>query len=237
MTATDGQLHARSEREGIPLGDLLYRQAIHLSQNHSDAEELVQETVMRAYGRCYSFRSDTNLNGWLFGILIDAVIKGHRRMRRQPVHYSTEQYLTEAKVRSAASTLHSADDHVLAVLPDNDIKAVVQALPEQFREAVYYADMEGLRHNEIAVLMNTPRGTVMSRLHRGRRQLRTLLGPQSTRLVPSNSPRLRDPMSEVQRDPPRSFAASMRTDPLDAQRIPIGMPETQLNTHRHRKDS
>ena len=96
------------------------------------------------------------------------------------MQYSTEhltdQYLTEANARSAASALRSAEDHALDLLPDNDIKAAMQALPAQFREVVYYADVEGFRYKEIAALTNTPRGTVMSRLHRGRRQLRTLLG-------------------------------------------------------------
>lgn len=96
------------------------------------------------------------------------------------MHCSTEHvtdpYLTEASARTAASALRSAEDHALALLPDDDVKAAMHALPGQFREAVYYADVEGLRYDEIAALMNTPRGTVMSRLHRGRRQLRTLLG-------------------------------------------------------------
>jgi RNA polymerase sigma-70 factor (ECF subfamily) len=96
------------------------------------------------------------------------------------VHYPTDQisdqYLTEANARSVASALHSAEDRALALLPNDHIKAAMQALPRQFREAVYYADVEGLRYSEIAARMNTPRGTVMSRLHRGRGQLRTMLG-------------------------------------------------------------
>lgn len=135
---------------------------------------------MRAYGHFDSFRSDTNLKAWLLRILTNTYINGYRKKRRQPVHYSTEHvtdlYLTEANGRSDATAMHSAEDHALDLLPDNDIKAAMQALPAIFREAVYYADVEGLRYDEIAALMNTPRGTVMSRLHRGRRQLRTLLG-------------------------------------------------------------
>jgi RNA polymerase sigma-70 factor, ECF subfamily len=180
MTMTATQLHARFERDVIPLRNLLYRQAFRISQNHADAEDLVQETMMKAYARFDSFQSDTNLEGWLLRILTNAFINGYRKKRRQPVHYSTDQltdqYLTQANARSAASALHSAEDHVLAALPDNDIKGAMLALPGQFREAVYYADIEGLRYDEIAALMNTPRGTVMSRLHRGRRQLRALLG-------------------------------------------------------------
>jgi RNA polymerase sigma-70 factor (ECF subfamily) len=151
-----------------------------MSQNHADAEGLVQETVMKAYARFDSFRADSNLKAWLLRILTNTYINGYRQKRRQPLQRSTEhvtdQCLTEASARSAASALHSAEDHALALLPDDDIKAAMQSLPAQFREAVYYADIEGLRYDEIAALMNTPRGTVMSRLHRGRRQLRTLLG-------------------------------------------------------------
>jgi RNA polymerase sigma-70 factor (ECF subfamily) len=176
----DTKLQTRFEHEVVPLCPLLYRQAFRMSKNHADAEDLVQETLMRAYTHFDSFRSDTNLKAWLLRILTNTYINGYRRKRRQPLHYSTEdltdQDLTAANVRSSASALCSAEDHVLALLPDNDIKAAMQALPVQFRDAVYYADVEGLRYDEIAALMNTPRGTVMSRLHRGRRQLRTLLG-------------------------------------------------------------
>jgi RNA polymerase sigma-70 factor (ECF subfamily) len=188
----DTQLRARFEREVVPLRNVLYRQAFRMSQNHADAEDLVQETVMRAYARFDSFRSGTNLKAWLLRILTNTYINVYRQKQRQPLHYSTEyltdQDLTEANARSAASALDSAEDNVLASLPDNDIKAAMQALPVQFREAVYYADVEGLRYDEIAALMNTPRGTVMSRLHRGRRQLRTLLGSAVGHIGPDALP-------------------------------------------------
>jgi RNA polymerase sigma-70 factor (ECF subfamily) len=178
--SVDAGVTARFEREVVPLRDLLYRHAFRMSHNHADAEDLVQETVMKAYTHFDSFRSGTNLNAWLLRILTNTYINGYRQKRRRPVQYSTEhlpdQYLTEASARSAASALRSAEDHALDLLPDNDIKAAMQALPRQFREVVYYADVEGLRYKEIAALTNTPHGTVMSRLHRGRQRLRTLLG-------------------------------------------------------------
>jgi RNA polymerase sigma-70 factor, ECF subfamily len=178
--SVDAELSARFEREVVPLRDLLYRHAFRMSHNHADAEDLVQETVMKAYAHFDSFRSGTNLNAWLHRILTNTYINSYRKKRRQPTQYSaedlTDQYLTEANARSAASELRSAEDHALDLLPDNDIKAAMQALPGQFREVVYYADVEGFRYKEIAALTNTPQGTVMSRLHRGRKQLRMLLG-------------------------------------------------------------
>jgi RNA polymerase sigma-70 factor, ECF subfamily len=188
----DAQLRARFEGEVIPLRNLLYRHAFRMSENHADAEDLVQETMMRAYSHFDSFRSGSNVTAWLLRILTNSFINGYRKRRRQPLHYSTEeitdQYLTEASARSAASALHSAEDHALELLPDNDIKTAMQALPGQFREAVYYADVEGLRYDEIAALMNTPRGTVMSRLHRGRRQLRTMLASPAGDVDPDALP-------------------------------------------------
>jgi RNA polymerase sigma-70 factor (ECF subfamily) len=178
--SVDAELSARFEREVVPLRDLLYRHAFRMSHNHADAEDLVQETVMRAYAGFGSFRSDTNLKAWLLRILTNTYINGYRKKRRQPTQYSseglTDQYLTEANARSAASALRSAEDYALDLLPDNDIKAAMQALPGKFREVVYYADVAGFRYKEIATLTNIPHGTVMSRLHRGRRQLRMLLG-------------------------------------------------------------
>jgi len=170
----------------------LYRHAFRMSHHHADAEDLVQETVMRAYAGFGSFRSGTNLNAWLFRILTNTYINSYRKKRRQHTQYSTEsltdQYLTEANARSAASELRSAEDHALDLLPDNDIKAAMQALPRQFREVVYLADVEGFRYKEIAALTNTPHGTVMSRLHRGRRQLRMLLGGDVGQVGPHELP-------------------------------------------------
>ena len=138
--SVDAELSARFEREVVPLRDLLYRHAFRMSHNHADAEDLVQETVMRAYAHFDSFRSGTKLNAWLLRILTNTYINGYRQKRRRPMQYSTEhltdQCLTEANARSAASALRSAEDHALDLLPDNDIKAAMQALPAQFRSRV-----------------------------------------------------------------------------------------------------
>src|SRR4029077_13651010 len=176
----DSELSARFEREVVPLHDSLYRQARRMSRNHADAEDLLQETMMRAYAGFESFRSGSNVKAWVFRILTNTYINGYRRERRQPVQCSTdqvtEQSLAAAYARSTPGQ-RSAEDHVLDSLPDKDIEAVMQTLPPQFREVVYYVDVEGFRYQEIAAMMKTPRGTVMSRLHRGRQRLRVALAP------------------------------------------------------------
>ena len=176
----DSELSARFEREVFPLHASLYRHACRVSRNHADAEDLLQETMMRAYVGFESFRAGSNLKAWLFRILTNTYINGYRRDRRQPVQCSTEQ-VTEQSLAAAyarfTTAQRSAEDHVLDSLPDKDIEAAMQALPPQFREVVYYADVEGFRYQEIAAMMNTPRGTVMSRLARGRQRLRVALAP------------------------------------------------------------
>ena len=176
----EAELSAWFEREAVPLRDVLYRKAFRMSRNHSDAEDLVQETMMKAYAGFHSFRRDTNMQAWLLRILINGYISDYRKKRRQPLQYSTEeiteQRLADIYARSAPAGLRSAEDQALDSLPDNDIKSAMQALPQQFRDVIYYADVEGLRYQEIAVITNTPTGTVASQLHRGRRQLRMLLG-------------------------------------------------------------
>jgi RNA polymerase sigma-70 factor (ECF subfamily) len=167
------------ERDVVPMREQLYRRAYRLSQNREDAEDLVQETMMRAYAAFHTFKGGTNLNAWMFRILTNTFINTYRKKKRQPVQCSTEeitdQGLAKAYAHSVPTGMRSSEDQALDLLPNNDIKAAMADLPQQFRDVVYYADVEGLRYTEIAAIMNTPKGTVVSRLARGRQRLRGLL--------------------------------------------------------------
>ena len=164
----------------MPYMDALYSAALRMTRNPSDAEDLVQETYLRAYRGFPGFQDGTNLKAWLYKILTNTFINIYRAKKRRPEQVDlddTEDFYLYRKLGGleAVESQRTPETEVLDQMPEAVVKDALEALPEQFRMAVLLADVEGFSYKEIAEITDVPIGTVMSRLHRGRKQLQARL--------------------------------------------------------------
>ena len=167
------KLSERFEAEALPLLPGMYSAAFRLTRNATDAEDLLQETFLRAYRGFHQFEQGTNLKAWLYRILTNTFINSYRKKQREPQTISedeVEDWYLYSKM-SEEGLEPSAEATVLEALPDEDVQEALSSLPDQFRVAVLLADVEGFSYKEIAEITGVPIGTVMSRLHRGRKAL------------------------------------------------------------------
>ena len=167
------------EEQALPFMDQLYAAAMRMTRNPADAADLVQETFVKAFQAFGQFQQGTNLKAWLYRIQTNTFINNYRKNQRNP-YQGTIDDLEDWQLGGAESvtqslSTRSAEAEAIDHLPDSAVKDALQAIPEDFRLAVYFADVEGFSYQEIADIMKTPVGTVMSRLHRGRRMLRESL--------------------------------------------------------------
>ena len=177
-TETVAERDERFSSEALQYLDQLYAAALRMTRNPADAEDVVQETYAKAYASFHQFTPGTNLKAWLYRILTNTYINSYRKKQRQPQLSDGENIedwqLARAESHTSAG-LKSAETVALEHLPDSDVKDALQQLAPDFRLAVFLADVEGFSYKEIAEIMGTPIGTVMSRLNRGRTQMRNLL--------------------------------------------------------------
>jgi RNA polymerase sigma-70 factor (ECF subfamily) len=166
----------RFESEALPFLDGMFGAAMRLTRNPADAEDLLQETFLRAFAAYDSFEPGTNLKAWLYRILMNTYISSYRKQKRSPQTVSSDELEDFSLYRQIIEDGgRTPEAEVLATIPDEEVKSALDELPEQFRVAVLLADVEGFSYKEIADITDTSIGTVMSRLHRGRKALQKAL--------------------------------------------------------------
>lgn len=176
------ELRDRFVREAVPHLDALYPTALRMTHNRADAEDLLQETFLRAFIGFHRFQEGTHLKAWLYRILTNTFISSCRRDKRRPQRAESEEIQDWQLARAETHTsggLKSAEAEALERLPDSAVLSALRSLPEEFRTTVYLNDVEGFSYRETAEIMGIPIGTVMSRLHRGRCRLRRMLEEQA----------------------------------------------------------
>jgi RNA polymerase sigma-70 factor (ECF subfamily) len=179
---SDAELEMRFIRDGMPALNRLFGYALHLTRNHSDAEDLLQEATIKAYAGFRSFRPGTNLMAWLARIIANTVIDTHRRSQRRPREHLVDDFFdwycpADQPLKASG---RSAEAEVMSNLPESRIVDALSSLSDGERTVIYYAYVEGYRYSEIAEVLRIPTGTVASRIHNGRRRLRQALEPGSS---------------------------------------------------------
>jgi len=169
---------ANFERDAMEYASQLYSAALRMTRNPADAEDIVQETYLKAYRAYDTYKEGTNLKAWLYRILTNTYINRYRKLQRRPSEVELGElqdlYLFK-RLGEASGAERSTEESVLEAMVDTDIKAALESLPEKFRMPVLLADVEGFSYKEIAEILDVPIGTVMSRLHRGRKALQKKL--------------------------------------------------------------
>ena len=181
-SAPDADLTARFTSNVMPFRDVLYRGARRLTRSEADAEDLLQDTLLRAYTGFHNFQEGTNLQAWLFKILYNKWVSGYRAKQCRPIE-AAEEAITDRVLARTADPLRilSAEAEVLAAIPDADVTAALASLPDGFAEVLYLAVIEGYTYADTAEILDVPLGTVMSRVHRGRQRLRIALAHRKPR--------------------------------------------------------
>jgi RNA polymerase sigma-70 factor, ECF subfamily len=187
---TEEERQEQFEELSLPYLDRMYGAALRYTRNPADAEDLVQETFAKAYSAFHQYEPGTNIRAWLYRILTNTYINLYRKRQRRPPEHPQEEIDEFSLYDWLGGVGASAEREVLEAITADEIKDALANLPEPFRLAVYLADVEGFSYKEIAKIMDTPVGTVMSRLHRGRKQLQKALADYARRrgIVPDGEP-------------------------------------------------